>query len=105
MSALVKLFEQKYGGRSKEAAGLKNLPPQAKAKFEANKKNPPGPAGGPGTGAKKEGSVKLGEFEGGGIASKSFFEELDRLNAEDLKEIRKQAMLADPLVQKIRSLA
>lgn len=55
------------------AGGIKNLPPEAKAKFEANKKNPPGPAGGPGHGSQKMSEVddllskcsakELAEFE------------------------------------------
>lgn len=37
----------------KEAAGFQKLAPKAKAKVEANKANPPGPAGGPGHGSAK----------------------------------------------------
>jgi hypothetical protein len=37
----------------KQAKGFKNLPPKVQAKIQANKKNPPGPAGGPGHGSEK----------------------------------------------------
>ena len=37
----------------KQSKGFKNLPPKVQAKIQANKKNPPGAAGGPGHGSEK----------------------------------------------------
>jgi hypothetical protein len=106
MNGLVELYRKTYGGQTKEAKGTKNMPPEVKAKFEANKKNPPGPAGGPGHGSeKKAAEVKLAEFKGGKVASASFFDELEKLNAADVAQMERASMREDSLVQKIRGLS
>lgn len=109
MSALVKLFNEKYGGESKEArGGLKNMPPEVRAKFEANKGKPGAAPGGkkPAKGEeKKAAEIKVAEYQGGKVASAAFFDELEKLNAADADALKQAQMRQDPLIEKIRGLA
>jgi len=102
MGHLAALYQKKYGA-SKEAAGMTNLSPKDQAKFKANKKNPPGPAGGPGTGAKKEAAEQ--QFLGGKTASAAFFDELGKLNAADEATIKEAALKQDPLIKALKEIA
>jgi len=98
MGFLADLYQKKYA-----AGNVKNLSPEDQAKFKANKKNPPGPAGGPGHGTKTS-ADKIAQFTGGKVASAAFFDELGKLNADDEAAIKKAALKQDPLVQALKEI-
>ncbi len=62
----------------KAAGGIKNLKPADKAKFQANKKNPPGPAGGPSHGTAEAKSAE----EIDAILDKCSADQLQQIEAE-----------------------
>ena len=102
MSSIVDLYNEKFGTKT---AAIKDMPPAVKAKFDANKKNPPGKAGGPGHGSEKTSADKLAEFQGGKIANVAFFDELGKCVAQDKLDLQQKEASADPLVQAIRTLS